>query len=448
MDTSLLEDDDGGERYTAYSYSYPHKTSYRKLAQPISLSDLWMREKRDSLFLYFHIPFCEMRCGFCNLFTTTNQSATLEAEYLDALERQALAVKESIGDSKFVRMALGGGTPTYLETRDLERLFDIAANVFDVNPFTASTSVETSPYTSDPEKLALLKQRGVKRVSIGIQSFIDAEVMAVGRSQSGSVVERALAAIKEAEFPVLNIDLMYGLPEQTPSSWLYSLQKTLDYRPQEIYLYPLYVRPLTGIGRKDARIENDLRISLYRQAREILIESGYSQLSMRMFTLEKGASDHQEYESGPSYSCQNDGMVGIGCGSRSYTSRLHYSGHYAVGTQQVRRILNDYIATENADFLTADYGIWLSDDEQKRRFVIQSLLHSDGLSMKAYQARFESVPQVDFADDFSRLIDRGLVEVLSERILLTKSGLEWSDRIGYDFYSSVVHTLMEDYEAS
>ncbi len=447
MDTSVLEDDDG-ERYTAYSYSYPHKTSYRKLAQPISLSDLWMREKRDSLFLYFHIPFCEMRCGFCNLFTTTNQSDTLEAQYIDALERQALAVKESIGDSKFVRMALGGGTPTYLDTRDLERLFDIAVNVFDVNPFTAPTSVETSPYTSDPEKLALLKQRGVKRVSIGIQSFIDAEVMAVGRSQSGAVVERALAAIKEAEFPVLNIDLMYGLPEQTPSSWLYSLRKTLDYRPQEIYLYPLYVRPLTGIGRKDARIENDLRISLYRQAREILIESGYSQLSMRMFTLENGTSDHQEYESGPSYSCQNDGMVGIGCGSRSYTSRLHYSGHYAVGTQQVRRILNDYIATENADFLTADYGIWLSDDEQKRRFVIQSLLHNDGLSITAYQARFESVPQVDFADDFSRLIDRGLVEVLAERVLLTKSGLEWSDRIGYDFYSSVVHALMEDYEAS
>ncbi len=446
--SSLFAGGDGGERYTTYSYSYPHKTAYRTLSQPISLSELWRLEKRDSLFLYFHIPFCEMRCGFCNLFTTTNHASSLEREYLDALERQALAVKESLGEASFARMALGGGTPTFLEMQELERVFDLAATVFGIDSHDAPTSVETSPHSAEAKKLALLKQRGVKRVSIGIQSFIDSEVMAVGRSQASAVVERALAAIRETDFPVLNIDLMYGLPEQTASSWQYSLRKTLEYSPEEIYLYPLYIRPLTGIGRTNAKIENDIRLHLYRQARETLLENGYSQLSMRMFTKTSGSSEHQEYESGPSYSCQNDGMVGVGCGSRSYTSRLHYSTHYAVGKQPVKRILNDFIALETADFLYADYGIWLSAADQRRRFIIQSLLQSEGLSVAAYHARFESYPQVDFREQFSHLIDQGLAVALGDRILLTVSGMEWSDRIGYDFYSAAIHQLMQEYEAS
>src|SRR5688572_12158890 len=90
-------------RYQAYSYSYPHKTAYREFTQPVDLKSAWAKEKRDALFLYLHIPFCEMRCGFCNLFTTSNPEVSFEREYLNTLERQAEQVGRALGDSKFAR---------------------------------------------------------------------------------------------------------------------------------------------------------------------------------------------------------------------------------------------------------------------------------------------------------------------------------------------------------
>src|SRR6185295_6717962 len=110
-------------------------------------------------------------------------------------------------------------------------------------------SVETSPFTAQPDKLALLRERGVDRISIGVQSFHVDEVKAVGRAQNADAVSQALKQIRAVGFPILNIDLMYGLPGQSVTSWLESLRMALAYQPEELYLYPLYVRPLTGLDR-------------------------------------------------------------------------------------------------------------------------------------------------------------------------------------------------------
>ena len=101
--------------YVSYAYSYPHKTAYRPFDVPVRLEDAWASENKESLFLYLHVPFCEMRCGFCNLFTTANPNENMIAVYLDALKRQAGEVRRALGDGvRFTRMAIGGGTPTFL----------------------------------------------------------------------------------------------------------------------------------------------------------------------------------------------------------------------------------------------------------------------------------------------------------------------------------------------
>src|SRR5262249_53268331 len=146
----------------------------------------------------------------------------------------------------------------------LEKLFDLAAD-FGVEPG-IPLSVETSPATAEPEKLALLRERGVTRVSIGVQSFVDAEAKGAGRPQKTAEVVAALDNLRAANFPTLNIDLMYGLPGQTSASWRFSLEQALSYGPEELYLYPLYVRPLTGLGRAD-RDWHDHRLNLYREGR-------------------------------------------------------------------------------------------------------------------------------------------------------------------------------------
>src|SRR5215510_7612472 len=95
--------------YAGYAYAYPHKTAYRALDPPVALSAAWAAERRDALFLYLHAPFCEMRCGFCNLFTTANPPASFAQDYLTALRRQAWRMREAVGAAQFSRLAIGGG---------------------------------------------------------------------------------------------------------------------------------------------------------------------------------------------------------------------------------------------------------------------------------------------------------------------------------------------------
>ena len=429
--------------YVSYTYSYPHKTAYRTFPAPLRLSELWAQEERKTAFLYLHIPFCEMRCGFCNLFTTVDPKARFTTSYLDALQRQATRVCAALGEIAVARMALGGGTPTYLDADDLARIFDIAERLFGVSPGAVPTSVETSPQTAGPAKLRLLRERGVDRISIGVQSFIEAEVHAAGRAQKTAMVEEALAAIREVDFPTLNIDLIYGLPGQTLESWLVSLRAALRFEPEEVYLYPLYVRPLTGLARSsgaDYADSDGILLACYREGRDLLLEAGYTQVSMRMFR-----ASHAPVETGPVYCVQDDGMVGLGCGARSYTRTHHYSSEYAVGAKGVRAILNEYVATPAEAFDFAYYGFSLNDEEHRRRYVIKSLLEADGLHLTAYQQRFGSDVFIDLPD-LHELLSLDLAMIKDNKMVLTTVGIERSDTIGPWLYSANVRNLMEGYQ--
>src|SRR5690606_29815681 len=155
-------------------------------------------------------------------------------------------------------------------------------------------------------------------ISIGIQSFFEEEVRAAGRVQKTDDVHLALERIRSVGFQTLNLDLIYGLPGQTVSTWLESLQMALAYHPEELYLYPLYVRPLTGMDKLDKNWD-DVRLQCYRTGRDFLLENDYRQVSMRMFRANNTPENNTVYR------CQEDGMLGLGCGARSYTREYHYS---------------------------------------------------------------------------------------------------------------------------
>lgn len=430
-----------GTPYASYAYAYPHKTAYRLLHPPLPLSEVWREEPKDALFLYFHIPFCEMRCGFCNLFTTSNPPDEMEAAYLDTFARQAGQVRAALGDSRFARMAFGGGTPTYLSEAGLARLLDIAGGTFGADTVNIPFSVETSPKTAERGKLTLLRERGVDRISIGIQSFHEAETVAVGRAQKIGLVAKALDAIRAAGFPTLNIDLMYGLPGQAAESWTESLRAALRWRPEELYLYPLYVRPLTGLGRSQ-REWDDERLAFYRLACELLASEGYTQVSMRMFRASHAPTETAD--DGPVYCTQEDGMVGVGCGARSYTRAVQYSSEYAVGKAGVRSIIEEYIARPDSSFASADFGIRLNADDQRRRYLIYSLLTAAGTDRAQYRAFFGS----DALEDFPQLAElaaRDWAVFTPDRLRLTNAGLERSDAIGPWLYSDPICAQMETF---
>lgn len=425
-----------GSPYRGYTYSYPHKTSHRSLSPPQPLDQVWASEDRDALFLYVHVPFCEMRCGFCNLFTTTGADDDLVQRYVDALRRQAGVVREQLGAATVARMAIGGGTPTFLSPDQLDTVLAMVVAQYGADPHRVPTSVETSPKTATPERLAVLAARGVERISIGVQSFDDAEAHGLGRPQRSNEVARALAAIRDQAFPILNIDLMYGGAGQTVPSWLASIDRALEWKPEELYLYPLYVRQLTGLA-KLAHQWDDERLAAYRVGRDHLLSHGYRQVSMRMFRR-----DHLPESSGPAYRCEQDGMVGLGAGARSYTRHLHYSWPYAVERAGVRRITGDYINRSEDSFGVAHYGVALDAEDQRRRFVLLSLLQSDGLRLADYRQRFGADVFADLPL-LDALVASPLAEIAEDVLALTDAGLERSDAIGPWLYSSAVRTRME-----
>ena len=307
-------------------------------------------------------------------------------------------------------------------------------------------SVETSPETAVPDRLAAVVAGGATRISIGVQSFIDAEARAVNRPQHAGEVHRALAAIRDAGVTTLNLDLMYGLPGQTAASWQVTLDAALGYRPEELYLYPLYVRPLTTLGRRAAGAtdldvaEDAARIALYDQARAQLLASGYHQVSLRMFRR----TDATGVE-GPVYCCQDDGMIGLGCGARSYTHALHYASEWAVGARGVRDIIARWIARGDDELGVADYGVWLDPDEQRRRWLILSLLSDAGVDLAAFRARFgveatAAFPQLD------ELAARGLARRADTTLVLTDDGHARADAIGPWLYSPAMRERMAGFE--
>lgn len=429
-----------GSPYQQYLYGYPHKTAYRTLTPALPLHEVWANERRDALFLYLHIPFCEMRCGFCNLFTAANPVEDVVAAYVGALEREGHAVREAVGPVKFARAAVGGGTPTFLEAGQLERVFSLMQRL-GAPLGTIPMSVELSPETTTPEKLRVIRAAGADRVSIGVQSFLPAEVAAVKRPQALEVVRTALNAIRQIGFRTLNLDLIYGIEGQTPDSFLHSIRAAFEWQPEELYLYPLYVRPLTYLG-KAAHQWDDARLALYRVGREFLLGNGYEQVSMRMFR--RRADLGAPAVSAPVYHCQEDGMIGLGCGARSYTRRLHYSQEWAVASRAVRGIIDDYSARSADDFAHARHGLVLDDHEERRRYAILSVL-AEGIDSAGWALRFGTDLAADLPE-LNELVPLGLARREGTKLVLTPAGIERSDVIGPWLHSAQVDALMAAWE--
>ncbi len=438
-----LETHLAGSPYQSYTYAYPHKLAYRALPTPRPLREVWAEEDRSALFLYIHIPFCEMRCGFCNLFTTVKPGDDQVSAYMEALGRQARVVREALGaGARFARFAVGGGTPSYLSAAQLRWMLDLVEGELGADLHAIPCSFEVSPETIDEEKLALLRSRGIDRVSMGVQSFIPEEVEAIYRRQDVARVEQVLGWMNAEGFPTVNVDLMYGLPGQTAATWAASLDAALRFTPAEVYLYPLYVRPLTRMGLSDAEWD-DQRLGLYRQGRDHLLAAGYRQVSMRMFR--RIAAGEVE---GPVYRCQEDGMVGLGCGARSYTRDLHYSSAYAVGPMKVKEIIHNYIATPDARFAEASWGFALDAQEQRRRYAILSLLSDEGLSLAQWADRFGGEDARGVLPELGALVAAELAawDADGARVRLTPRGVERSDALGPWLYSAAVQARIQEAE--
>jgi oxygen-independent coproporphyrinogen-3 oxidase len=374
-----------------------------------------------------------MRCGFCNLFTSILPAPERVQASLHSLLEQARQVADAIQPQKVVQAAIGGGTPSFLDEAQLEQLFTQLAQIWPLDWQSIPVSFEASPATLSPSKLRLLKDLGVTRLSLGVQSFVPEDLAQLKRPQDLGQVLQVCQWIRDSNFPQFNLDLIYGNESQTSQSWRTSLLRAIEQEPDQLYLYPLYVGKLTRLDHLGRR-PGQRRQQLYQEALPLLQQAGYQAQSMRLFSKDPLST--------ADYCCQDDGMVGLGPGARSYTREVHYSSEYAVGQPGVRAIIE---AFDQHPYHLASYGYQLDDQEQRRRWVIKSLLRATGMDIDHYQQRFHSHPLRDLPQ-LQELLDLQLAQLTPSHLQLNAQGLAQSDTIGPWLYSAQVQQKMQQYE--
>lgn len=415
-----------------YMYSYPHKTAYRKL-EGIRFDDYrkYLQGRKNSL--YFHIPFCETKCGYCNLFSVAGQDGDYMNRYLDAMEEQVRQYK--IGQTEFCDLTIGGGTPLLLSEGQLGRLFFMAENAVKWEKKEHPAVVETSPNQTTKGKLRILKEHHVSRVSIGVQSFCEEELKQLHRRHTVRRAREAIELIKEAGFSCVNLDLIYGIPNQTTDLALKSVTEALEYEPEELFVYPLYIREGTFLaGNREGRMGE--LVEMYREIRSFLRDGGYVPCSMRRFVRKDkaGCAGVQ--------SCGFGNTVSIGCGGRSYIGNLHFCMPYSVSQPACKNILAEYIAA--SDYTGITNGYILDREEEKRRYVIKNILFAGGISDREYRELFLG----NLMDDFPQMEDwkkRQYLEEKDHHFYLTEEGFALSDYLGPMLISGEVRKRMQDW---
>lgn len=420
--------------YRQYMYSYPHKTAYGPL-DGISLKTFAPRLSGRGHGLYLHLPFCRTKCGYCNLFSVTGQKEEQIDRYLDAVERQSRQYQAVLlpVQTVFSELVIGGGTPLFLSEGQLLRMFRMLEEfVWDRD---RALVIETSPGETTKEKLAILKDVKATRLSMGIQSFSEQELRTLKRQHSPRQAREALSLMKEYGFPCVNVDFIYGIPGQTVDSLLTSLKEALAFEPEEIFLYPLYVRHGAGLLGEGVEIEPAHALLQYREAGAYLRSRGFRQDSMRRFVRDSRPRDYEECGFGTS--------LALGCGGRSYLGNLHFCSPYAITRADCLAQIRAFEETE--DYTEITHGILLDEEEERRRYVIRHLLIRPGLLLSRYQEHFGTCALNDFPL-LKSWKQEGYVCQEGAYLTLTEAGLERSDWLGPMLISGKMREKMEEWE--
>lgn len=242
--------------------------------------------------LYVHVPFCAAKCHYCDFYSFA-ADAKDAVGFVEILLREA----EHRGPRRPATVFLGGGTPSWLQVRDLEALL---VGLDDLTGFRASggeVTVECNPESAHPEKLAVLRERGVTRISIGVQSLRQDLLALFGRVHGPAEAERAFAAARDAGFADLSVDLIYGAPGQVLEQWEADLAAIASWRPDHVSAYSLAFEPGTAFERERragrmVELDEELALRFFLRTRELLGEAGLAAYEISNFARPGRACRH------------------------------------------------------------------------------------------------------------------------------------------------------------
>lgn len=332
----LLEKyDTPAPRYTSYP-TVPYWTDSPTTEECIESLDKYLSPKESKLALYLHIPFCETLCTFCGCNTSITKNHSVEEPYVTAIQKElALYIQrvQNLKGKELSELHLGGGSPTYLSDYNLQSTIEFILNQL-APANDPQYSIEVDPRRTRVSQLGLLHKLGFKRISLGVQDF-DPEVQRlVNRIQPFELTENITLEARSLGFDSVNFDLIYGLPKQSLDSMKYTMEKTLELKPDRIAFYSYahvpWIKASQRLFTEEDLPEPTLKRELYELGRSILEKEGYREIGMDHFALPhdklwKAFHSKQLHRNFMGYSeSKTDVMLGLGSSAISETPNLFF----------------------------------------------------------------------------------------------------------------------------
>jgi len=415
-----------GPRYTSYPTA-PHfhagfdEAAYReRLAAAASDAD-------GPLSMYVHIPFCEARCTYCGCNIVVSPRKGPEEVYLDAVEGELDLLAEALGGRRALsQLHWGGGTPTYLDPDQCERLLRAIADRFEILP-DAEVALEVDPCVTTLEHYRRLRQLGFNRVSMGVQDVHPEVQAAVRRVQPLELSREHVAAARELGFESVNVDLIYGLPLQTEASFRETVQVTLaELAPDRLacfsYAHVPWIKPHQKQLQTDAMAAGWDKFRLFAGAVEELCGAGY-----RFVGFDHFATPDDELAAAMDSGRLHRSFMGYTVMPASHQVGVGVTAIGDVGGAYVanQKILARYQRDVRERRLPVERGIGRTAEDELRGAVIRDIICNLRLDFDSVRRRFGVDPRVHFADALAELrpmVDDGLVELTTDALRITPRG--------------------------
>lgn len=420
--------------WPGYVHCYPHKKAYRHIE--FDMQDAW--HDCSEMNIYVHVPFCDRKCSFCNLFSYAIYEDQIIEQYTNTICKQIDYYHSFMTDIKIKSIYFGGGTPNILSSHQLNIIMEKLKKSFQKWDKDIEPCLEASPDKLDKEYISDLRDMGFKRVSIGVQSFKLKELISINRDYDINI-STVIDNLKQYNMNI-NIDLIYGLPGQEKFDAISNLRNAIEYYPQSISIYPLAIRELTGLHniKKEIIMSSKKKYELFDELREVLEENGYKCETVVRFINSTSTYQQQRFE------FVGIPTLGVGAGARSYAKKIHYCLPYKIDHLKIKKIVQNYIYT---DFSKIEYDGFLFDvDEMKRKFVILNLL-DPGLNSDIYYKNFGTNLFDEFNDELTALMEIGFIQESNHIFTLTRNGRKYCDIAVSIFESRNIQNLYKEYKA-
>lgn len=371
--------------------------------------------------LYVHIPFCIKKCKYCD-FISYRQNNSMIDSYVTALTKELSMHKNTLRDYKIKTVFIGGGTPSILDINKLDIIINQIHKNFDINS-RAEVTIECNPGTLTKEKLKFYKNIGINRLSIGLQSFNNEILKFIGRIHSKEDFIDNYNKARNAGFENINIDLIYGLPNQDMKDWEGTLKEVIKLKPEHVSAYSLKIEEGTVLYRlldeKKLNLPSDEEDrDMYHFAIDLLNENRIRQYEISNFSKNGYECMHNLIY------WNNEEYLGVGVSAHSYLNQKRFSN---------TNDINEYINFINRGELPIQMEEYKNKEDEITETIFLTLRLNKGLDLMKFHDRFQVSILDIYGDKIRKLIDLGLLTIKGNHIRLTSYGMDVSNQVFVEF---------------